>query len=140
LDLSSNEAQGDKPTEAQISEAIDKTLGDHRDYQRFLSDLKEAVTTDDRQAVANLMSYPLDAEIDGNSTTIDGVNVFLAFYDKIMIPEIIYTITNSSYADITVGMVGVMLGNGEVWISAICMNDTCSDSEILVSALQKGLD
>lgn len=130
-----NEAQEIESNEARVNAVIDKTLGDHRAYKALLQDLKGALIAGNRQHLADLMSYPLDASIDENPVTVSGAAMFLAFYDKIMTPEIVSAIENTAYADVIVSYQGVTLGDGQVWINSICKNEGCSEVEVLVSSL-----
>jgi hypothetical protein len=126
------------PADAQVDNSIDDLLGDHTRYKAVIESLQQAVAAGDSAAVAALVSYPIDVQINGRKTTLNNEKAFIADYDKFMTPAIAKAITDTRYADVLVNWKGVMLGNGEVWINGICRPGSrdCEEFDVKVITLQ----
>lgn len=123
-----------------VNQAIDRLLGDHRQYQRVIEEYQRAVAAGDRAAVAALVRYPLIANIGGRKVSITDPTAFLADYDRILTPEIARAVVSQRYAQLMVNGQGVMFGSGESWIGGICKfgSKDCGEFEVKVIAIQPG--
>ncbi|WP_454831204.1 hypothetical protein [Pseudoxanthomonas wuyuanensis] len=128
----------DEAGAAQVDKSIDGLLGDHTRYKAAIESLQQAVAANDSAAVAALISYPIDVEINGRKTTLKDEKAFIADYDKFMTPAIAKAIADARYADVLVNWQGVMLGNGEVWINGICKagSNDCGEFDVKVITIQ----
>ncbi len=125
-------AEGDR----RINEQIDRLLGDHVAYRRVFDALQQAVAHDDAAAVADLVSFPITVSVDGKLIIVKNAARFGALYEKIMTPAVARAITGTAYDEVMVNSQGVMLGDGQAWISGICRDAACSQSEVKVIKLQ----
>lgn len=136
--LPAGDAATREPTDAQVDNSIDDLLGDHTRYKAVIESLQQAVAASDSAAVAALVSYPIDVQINGRKTTLNDEQAFIAEYDKFMTPALAKAITDTRYADVLVNWKGVMLGNGEAWINGICRagSSDCEEFDVKVITLQ----
>jgi hypothetical protein len=130
------------PTSAAPAEGEDAVMADiesilgHADgYKTAFLALQKAVAAGDKEAVAQMVLYPLEQAIDGTQT-IQDAGQFIREYDRIVTPAISDAITRQKFADVMVNKNGIMLGNGQAWLTGICEDDACQKQSILVSALQ----
>ena len=126
--------------EASVNKTIDEQLGDHTKYQAVIVALQKAVAEHDAKGVAALVSYPIGVEINGKETNVKSAQVFEENYDGIITPSIADAITKQQYGDLFVNYQGIMFGDGEVWISGICLDDACKEFDAKVSTIQDTSD
>lgn len=106
-------------TVAEVDASLDGLFGAHQPYHVFFDDLKKAVTTEDKAAVAAMVDYPFQARIDGKAVKLRDKAHFIADYDKIVTGKIKSAVANQTYATLFANWQGVMVGDGEVWFSGI---------------------
>jgi len=126
------DSDGDKA----VNDAIDENLGDHTRYEAVIHQFQSAVAQGDKQAVASLVQYPFDTQIDGKSRRLKAPSEFVASYDDIVTPAIANAITSQKYADLFVNYKGVSFGNGEAWINGICKDGACKEFDVKVVTIQ----
>jgi hypothetical protein len=123
---------------AAVDRAIDEALGDHRQYRAVIEGFQQAVAAHDADAAAELVDYPISVTIDGGDVTLDDANAFARRYDEFMTPAITTAITSQKYEELFVNYKGVMFGDGQVWVSGICSDTACDESDVRVVAIQSG--
>jgi hypothetical protein len=121
---------------ADTDKSIDNLLGDHVKFQHLMTTLQQDVAAHDAAAVATLIRYPFAATINGKDVTLQIPMDFTQNYDSIITPAIAETIKNQRYEDLFVNYKGVMFGNGELWIAAICRDKSCVQSDLKVITIQ----
>lgn len=124
------------PAEVEIDQSIDRILGNHAAYRDLFDRLQQAVARDDADAVAALVSYPIEVSIDGETRTLADVEAFVRQYREIIDDEIRSAIESQRYADVLVNWQGVMLGDGQVWLNGVCVDSACTESLPRVVMLQ----
>lgn len=124
--------------DAAVEQAIETLLGDAAAYREVFDRLQRGVKTADKQAVAALVEYPINVEIDGKSHVIRDAPAFIELWDQIITPGIASVITSQRFADLRVNYQGVMFGDGQVWLTGICPDDACATSDIRVVTIQSG--
>lgn len=98
--------------------------------------LQQAVAHDDAAAVADLISYPITLSVEGEPVIVKNPAQLTEIYEKIMTPALARAITITAYDAVMVNSQGVMLGDGQAWISGVCRDAACSQSEVKVITLQ----
>lgn len=131
------------PANAAADSAIDDQIknvlgGDPKAYHDVFDRLQKAMAAGDKAAVAALVSYPLDAKVDGNPIKIANAQDFVANWDQIVTPQIAKAVADQQFASVMVNQNGLMIGSGEVWISGVCDDTACKNSRVLITAIQNG--
>lgn len=121
--------------EGAVMADIEAVLGDADGYRAAFLSLQKAVAAGDKDAVAQMVLYPLEQAADGTRTIQDS-GQFVREYDRIVTPGISDAITGQKFADVMVNKNGIMFGNGQAWLTGICEDDACEKQSILVSTLQ----
>ena len=124
------------PDDASVDQAIDRALGDHRQYQTVIAALQQAVADHDAGKVSALIDYPLRVTIGGKKSHVRSAPEFIAKYTQIVTPAIQRVITEQRYADLFVNSSGVMFGNGQVWLRGICKDAQCQQFDVKVVTIQ----
>lgn len=121
-----------------VDDRIDALLGDHARYRAVILAYQAAVAAGDREAVAALVRYPLQATVEGNKVSLNDAAALVRDYERILTPDISRVVAAQRYADLRVNQQGIMFGSGETWINGICSPGSadCSSFEVKVVAIQ----
>lgn len=124
--------------EASVDQQIENLLGDAADYKELFYAFKVALEEEKSDIVVSLINYPLTVNIDGDEATYSSEQELLDAYDSVFTETIVEAVSNQEYGDLFVNSEGVMIGNGEVWISGICEDSACTSAPPRVAAIQSG--
>jgi hypothetical protein len=125
------------PVSPAIDQSIATNVGDPAKFRDTMTTLQRAVEKHDAEVVAALVSYPID--IDPRTKKVLHIRTpaaFVAQYDSIITPHIAEIVTRQKYNDLFVNDQGAMFGNGEVWISGICRDKSCAQTDIRIKTIQ----
>lgn len=81
--------------------------------------LQEFVANGEKEKLAEYISYPINVSIEGKKTTIKTEAEFIKNYDKVLTDAVKNAFLNQKLENVFVNYAGVMIGNGEIWISQI---------------------
>lgn len=122
------------------SESIQAILGDSAEYRHVIMTLQEAIRAHDVPTVASLVQYPIIVTINGKRCAISSPGAFTAKYDSIVTPSIAVAVVGAKYDALMVNYQGVMLGQGEMWVSGVCRDHGCQKAEVRVITIQPAPD
>lgn len=103
----------------EVNETLDTLFGEHERLETFFTELQQAVTNDDADALAQMVAYPISVTIDGESVDIAGESEFVTDFDQIFTSDVKDAVTSQSYETLFANWQGVMIGDGEVWFSIV---------------------
>ncbi len=124
--------------EASVDEQIETLLGPASDYKELFYAFKVALEEGKSDIVVSLVNYPITVRIDGNEETYASEAELLDGYDDVFTDAILEAVANQEYGDLFVNSEGVMIGNGEVWITGICDDNACSTATPRIMTIQFG--
>lgn len=120
-----------------IDKAIETNIGDPVKVHETFTQLQQAVAKHDAAAVAALVSYPITINPRTNKAMrIRTPEAFAASYDKIVTPHIAKVVEDQKYEQLFVNYQGAMFGSGEIWLTGICKDKQCKQTEIRVKTIQ----
>lgn len=122
--------------EASVDQQIETLLGDAPDYKELFYAFKVALEEGKSDIVVSLVNYPLTVTIDGEDATYGSEQELLDAYDSVFTEAIIEAVSAQDYGTLFVNSEGVMIGNGEVWITGICEDSACTSAPPRVSVIQ----
>ena len=105
-------------------------------YRAVVEGFQAAVRDGDGAAAAAFVDYPIEVEVDGDERIVRDAADFAAHFEAIVTPEIAAAVADEPLADMMVNYQGVMLGQGEVWVSGVCADAACADPVVKVIAIQ----
>lgn len=106
--------------------APDWVLRDHA-YQAFLIDLQSAIRAGNRPAVVKLIDLPLRVNgPNGHSQTYRSAISIQRDYTRIFTGRVRSAILQQRFEELFARDLGVMIGNGEVWVDHTCPNSACA--------------
>ncbi|MGE6333731.1 hypothetical protein [Stenotrophomonas sp. NPDC077659] len=112
---------------------IDTVLGETAQYEKVFNAFKAAVVGGDRAAVVEQVRFPLNVT-DGKKIT--GPGEFQRNYEKIITPAVVKAMSGQDFGKVFVNQQGVMIGDGQVWLTGECLDTACARSEVKVSTIQ----
>lgn len=129
------------PGSAQAGADFDQTVrellgGDPAAYRETIKSLQKALQSGDAATAAMLVQYPIEVEIDGERRVIRGPAEFAAAYQLILPADLVAAVAGEPIKDMTVTIEGVMLGQGEIWVSAVCEDEACTEEPVRIVAIQ----
>jgi copper homeostasis protein CutC len=123
-------------TPTDLDKSIDLSVGSHVKVERLLTDLQASVAKHNVAAVAALVHYPIKVNPGKHPITIKTPKAFIKDYDSIITHDISDVILKQKYEALFVNSQGVMLGDGEVWITSFCLDKNCKNSDIKIGTIQ----
>lgn len=105
-------------------------------YRQAFDAIQQAVAEGDSTAFAGWVSYPIEVVADGQPLVIGDAGEFATHYAAIVTPEIAGAVVDQSFNDLFVNAEGAMFGDGQVWMSEICLDDSCTDTEVKITTIQ----
>ena len=123
-------------TPTDLDKSIDLSVGSHVKVEHLLTELQASVAKHNTAAVAALVHYPIKVNPGKHPITIKTPKAFIKDYDSIITHDISDVILKQKYEALFVNSQGVMLGDGEVWITGFCLDKNCKNSEIKIGTIQ----
>ncbi|EOW2139661.1 hypothetical protein N5C16_19485 [Stenotrophomonas sp. GD03908] len=124
------------PADAPAEDArarIESVLGDAAQYEKVFNAFKTAVVGGDRAAVVEEVRFPLNIA-DGKKIT--GPGEFQRNYETIITPAVVKAVSEQDFGKVFVNQQGVMVGDGQVWLTGECLDKACARSEVKVGTIQ----
>lgn len=116
-----------------VRQRIEQVLGDAAQYETVFNAFQKAVNGGDRAAVVEEVRFPLNI---ANGARITGPGEFQHNYERILTPAVRKAIAAQKFDDVMVNQQGVMIGDGQVWLNGICLDQACSRTEVKVVTIQ----
>ncbi|MFF2092225.1 hypothetical protein [Paenibacillus sp. NPDC058174] len=85
-------------------------------FSKYFSKLQKEVKANKKEAVADLVAYPLRVNSSGKSIEIKTKKQFIAKYNQIFTDKVKKKLLAQKEDELFVNWKGVMVGDGEVWI------------------------
>ena len=112
---------------------IESLLGDAAQFEKVFNAFKAAVVGGDRAAVVEEVRFPLN--ISGGKK-ISGPGEFQRNYEKIITPAVVKAMSGQDFGKVFVNQQGVMIGDGQVWLTGECLDKACARTEVKVGTIQ----
>lgn len=112
---------------------IDSVLGDAAQYEKVFNAFKTAVVGGDRAAVVEEVRFPLNI---AGGKKISGPGEFQRNYEKIITPAVVKAMSEQDFGKVFVNQQGVMIGDGQVWLTGECLDKACARTEVKVGTIQ----
>jgi hypothetical protein len=120
-----------------FDQSVRELFGDDPErYRAVIEGFQAAVRDGDGATAAGFVEYPIEVEVAGDKRIVRDAADFAAHFAEIVTPEIAAAVEDQPLAEMMVNYQGVMLGQGEVWVSGICRDPACETSEVKVVAIQ----
>lgn len=102
-----------------------------KEFEDAFNKIKELVSKDDKEGVAEHTNFPINVFTDEKKSTIETKEQFIKNYDKIFTEKVKKALANQKVEETFVNYQGVMVGDGEIWFNVF--ND--SKNKYLIYAI-----
>ena len=123
-----------------IHDKIENLLGNAGDFDTIFTQMKKvfkAGNIDDMMEIADTVEYPLPVNGGEGDIVINNRDEFIDQFDDIFPENVKSVIANQRYDKLGISSDGIMFGNGELWMNAICRDNACTDSYWAVTAINR---
>ena len=104
----------------------------------FLLIIQDSLRTDNREKLASLIHYPITISmLDESELKIENAAEFIANYEKIVIPEWKALVLAQEPAELFSNWQGAMVHRGELWFTAVCIDEACENSQFYIVAIRQ---
>ena len=118
-----------------VNAQIDTVLGPHEIYQTAVETIQKALTEGNIDAVAGYIPFGEPIKVNGEDVVIaDGADLNDKF-ETLFNDKVINAVTGQDYGSLFVNQDGIMFGDGELWLTGVCLDDTCADVFVNISAI-----
>jgi hypothetical protein len=126
-------------TDEDVNARIEQLLGDPAQFQAAFDAVTAAVADDDPQEVARWVAYPMTLSYNDEELTIEDANDFVDNYEDLVTEDVYDAVRDQNYADLFVNSDGVMFGDGQMWMTYVCRDETCSKSDVRIISIHSAL-
>ena len=123
-------------TDEDVTAAINANFGDAAPFVEAFDAIQAAVEAGDAETFASWISYPFRVTVDGEAYVFEGEDGVIDHYESMMTDEIKTAILDQQYKNLFVNAEGVMFGDGQLWLSAICQNEPCDIFDVRIITVQ----
>lgn len=118
-----------------VTARIESIHGNTDGFYETFDGLRESARGHDAESIAAFAEYPLTVNANGETYDIQSAKDFVENFDTIVTQDTLNAITGADVGDLLVNGDGVAIGNGVVWLAAICENSDCSATHWAITAI-----
>lgn len=115
--------------EEEVFDRIETIHGDAEGFFEVFALLQDAMMFGDPVTVGQYAIFPLTVNADGETYDVLEEQDLLDNFDTLVSPETQEALLEQDVADLIVTQDGVGIGNGAIWISNICLDDACDETQ-----------
>ena len=115
-------------SEEDVMAQIETIHGDSAGFGEAFGLLQDAFLFGDPTTIADLGAYPLTVSANGEVYDILEPQDLVDNFDTLLTQETINGLSSQDLADLIVTSEGVGFANGALWMSNICIDDSCSET------------
>ena len=115
--------------EEEVYADIERIHGDADGFFELFSTLQDAMMFGDPVTIAQYALYPLAVNDSDGNYEVMYEEEFLESFDVVFAPEGQQALLEQDPADLIVTQDGVGIGNGALWITNVCLDDSCEATQ-----------
>jgi hypothetical protein len=108
-----------------------------QDAETFFLIIKTSMAAGDAMGIAEKVKYPIYVRLNNQEIVLKDQNEFLDQYEKIFDQGFVTALSNIDESNLTLLPNGVQVGNGELWFNYYCVDLSCSESQFLITQINK---
>ena len=118
-----------------VNQQIDTVLGAHEIYQTAIETIQQALVDGNVDGIAGYIPFGEPIKVNGADVVIADEADLAARFGELFNPKVVAAVTGQDYAKLLVNQDGIMFGSGELWITGVCLDDTCAEFFVNISAI-----
>lgn len=115
-------------SEEEVYASIESIHGDADGFFEVFAAVQEAAVSSPLD-IAGYGFYPLTVNANGETYDVIDEQDFVDNFDALVMPETLDAIAAQDVEDLIVTSEGVGLGNGAMWITNVCLDDSCNNTQ-----------
>ncbi|MHA6297487.1 hypothetical protein [Devosia sp. CAU 1758] len=116
-------------SEEDIYASIEAIHGNADGFFEVFSLLQDAVMFGDPVTLGQYSFFPLTVNANGETYDVLEEQDLLDNFDMLVSADMLQAVLNQDVADLIVTSEGVGIGNGAMWITNICLDDDCAETQ-----------
>lgn len=116
-------------SEEDVMSQIENIHGDSVGFGEAFGLLQDAFLFGDPTTIADLGFYPLTVNANGETYDILEAQDLIDNFDTLLTPETQEALGGQDFADLIVTGEGVGLANGALWMTNVCLDDGCAQTQ-----------
>ncbi|MDB5529056.1 MAG: hypothetical protein JWR51_2159 [Devosia sp.] len=122
-------------SEEDVMASIENIHGDSEGFFELFGLLQDAMMFGDPTTIAANVTYPITIAANGESYEVASEQDMLDNFDTLISTNAQEAIRTQDVADLIVTSEGVGFGDGQVWVSNICADDSCTETHWGITAI-----
>lgn len=135
LSLAALPAQAQDASE--VMGRISSLFGDPEPFVAAYEAITDAVATGDGESLAEYFPYGEPIMVNGEPVMLESEHDLYAQYDQLITPAIAEVVANQPFETLFANSDGVMFGDGAMWITSVCVDEACEETEVKIIALNE---
>lgn len=115
--------------EEEVYDRIETIHGNADGFFEVFSLLQDAMMFGDPVTVAQYAFYPLTVNANGETYDVLEEQDLLDNFDSLVSADTQQALLEQDVADLIVNQDGVGIGNGAIWITNVCLDDACEETQ-----------
>jgi hypothetical protein len=115
--------------EEEVYERIEKIHGDADGFFELYSLIQDAIMFGDPVTIAQYAFYPLTVNANGEVYDVLEEQDLVYNFDTLVSEDTRQMVLEQDVADLVVTSEGVGVGNGSFWVSNVCLDDACEETQ-----------
>ena len=118
-----------------VNAQIDTVLGPHEIYRTAVETIQKALTEGNIDAIAGYIPFGEPIKVNGEDVVIADEADLNDQFETLFNDKVINAVTGQDYGSLFVNQDGIMFGEGELWLTGVCLDDSCEDVFVNISAI-----
>ncbi len=122
-------------TADEVDAKIEQLLGSHEVFGTAIQAIQEGLVNHEIEKVAGYIPFGEPIKVNGADVVIADEADLAARFDELFNEKVVNAVADQQYENLFVNQDGIMFGDGELWISGICVDEACSDFFVNITAI-----
>lgn len=118
-----------------VNQQIENVLGPHEIYQTAIESIQKALADGSVDGIAGYIPFGEPIKVNGEDVVIADEADLAARFDELFNDKVVSAVTGQDYGSLFVNQDGIMFGDGELWLAGVCLDDTCADVFVNITAI-----
>lgn len=116
-------------SEEDVMSNIESIHGDSEGFGEIFGLIQDAFLFGDPTTIADLGFYPMTINANGEVYDVLEAQDLVDNFDALLTPETQEAVGGQDFADLIVTSEGVGFANGALWVTNVCLDDSCEETQ-----------
>lgn len=116
-------------SEEDVMSNIESIHGDSEGFGELFGQIQDAFLFGDPASIADLGLYPMTVNANGEVYDLFEPADLADNFDALLTPETQEAVGSQDFADLIVTSEGVGFANGALWVTNVCLDDSCAETQ-----------